>query len=172
MGVNRPTIPILGIIIAISALVLGAFTWVSVSRMEGQVTNLTDKNLWYRFNQTTFYGNPTFTYLTFDGLVIEFEIAAGESVSFSFTSRTHIEAVTGAWSYITLYFRLDGYLSTHPNAQVGMYSGTFTQHEMIHLQDVRDNLSPGTHNVTIDIYSSSTANYILESSLIVQKVHT
>jgi len=40
---------------------------------------------------------------------------------------------------------------------------------MIHLQDVRDDLSPGVHNVTVVIRGDPAANYIWKSSLFVQK---
>lgn len=168
MGNGRPAVPILAIILAISSLTLGAFTFISVSRIETQVTNLLERNSWYRFNGTNFNTNPVYSYLTFEGLIIEFEVGTGESVYFSFTCRAHIEAVLTAWSYISVFFSVDGFMATSPNAQVGMYNGAFTIHEMIYLQDVRYNLMLGTHNVTVVIYGFSTANYILESSLFVQ----
>ncbi len=168
MGNGRPTLPILAILLAISGITLGAFTFVSVSRIETQVANLSDKNSWYRYNGTSVYSDPIYTYLAFEGLIIEFEVGTGESVYFSLICRAHIEPVPTSWSYISVFFKVDGFIAINPNAQVGMYNGAFTIHEMVHLQDVRDNLIPGTHNVTIAIYGFSTANYIWESSLFVQ----
>ncbi|MFW9829127.1 MAG: hypothetical protein ACFFEY_16235, partial [Candidatus Thorarchaeota archaeon] len=89
MGNGRPAVPILAIILAISGLTLGAFTFISVSRIETQVTNLLERNSWYRFNGTNFNTNPVYSYLTFEGLIIEFEVGTGESVYFSFTCRAH-----------------------------------------------------------------------------------
>jgi hypothetical protein len=172
MSNGRPTLPILAIILAISGITLGAFTFISVSRIETQVANFSDQNSWYKFNGTNFNNDPVYTYLIFEGLIVEFEVGIGESVYFSFTCRAHIEIVLGAWSYISVFFRVDELIATSPNAQVGVYNAPsiFTVHEMVHLQDVRYNLIPGTHNVTVAIYGFSTANYIWESSLFVQIV--
>ncbi|GAH46490.1 unnamed protein product [marine sediment metagenome] len=53
---------------------------------------------------------------------------------------------------------------------VGMYNGGFTNHYSVHLQDVRNDLLSGVHTVTVVIIGTYSANYIWESSLIVQKV--
>lgn len=47
MGIERPAIPILAIILATGSLVLGAFTFISVSRVDSQVTDYFDQNSWY-----------------------------------------------------------------------------------------------------------------------------
>jgi len=170
MSNGRPTLPILAIILAIGGIALGGFTFITVSRIETQVANFSDQNSWYRFNGTNFNTDPVYTYLVFEGLIVEFEVGTGESVYFSFTCRAHIETILGAWSFISVFFRVDGLIATSPNAQVGVYDAPsiFTVHDMVHLQDVRDNLTPGSHNVTVAIYGFSTANYIWESSLFVQ----
>ncbi|MFX1448589.1 MAG: hypothetical protein ACFFCG_10705 [Promethearchaeota archaeon] len=172
MGVNRPTIPILGIILAVSGLVLSAFTFTMVLRIDSQVSNYLDQNSWYKYNGTTFNTDPTYTYLTLTGLTIEFELEQGESAYFSFSCRAHIEANPTAWSRIVVNFRVDGLFQSDPNAEVGMYQGAFTNHYMIHLETVRDDLSSGTHNLTIIIYGDYTGNYIWKSTLFVQKVAT
>jgi hypothetical protein len=175
MGIGRPALPILGILLAISGLVLGAFTFTSVSRLETQVANITDdidQNSWYKYNGTTFNSDPTVTYLTFTGLTIDFELEPDEEVYFSFTSRAHTEPVLPgpAWSRIYVFFRVDGLFQSDPSAEVGMYNGAFTINHMIHLQAVRSDLSSGSHTVTVVIYGDSTANYIWKSSLFVQTV--
>ena len=173
MGNGRPTLPILAIILAISGLVLGAFTFISVSRVDSQVSDYFDQNSWYRYNATNFNTDPSGTYLTISGLTVDFELNQGESVYFSFTCRAHIEPILGLfWSRIYIFFRVDGIFASNPNAVVGMYNGVNTENYMIHLQDVRDDLSTGVHNVTVVIWGESTANYIWISSLFVQKVST
>jgi len=47
MGIERPAIPILAIILATGSLILGAFTFISVSRVDSQVTDYFDQNSWY-----------------------------------------------------------------------------------------------------------------------------
>ena len=174
MGIGRPALPILGIILAISGLVLGAFGWVTVSRLEAQVANISDQNSWYKYIGPAFNSDPSGTYLTFTGLMIEFELGPNESVYFSFTSGSHIEPVLPgpAWSRIFVFFIVDGITQAEPSAEVGMYGGSFTQSYMVHLQTVRADLSAGAHNVTVRIYGESTANYIWKSTLFVQKVPT
>jgi hypothetical protein len=172
MGVNRPALPILGILLAVSGLVLGAFTFISVSRIDSQVSTYFAQNSWYRYNATIYNTNPTGTYLTFDGLTVEFELEQGESVYFSFTCRAHVEPIPTFWSRVYVFFRVDGIFSSNPGAEVGMYNGAYMENYMIHLQDVRDDLSAGVHNVTVVIWGDSTGNYIWISTLFVQKVST
>lgn len=173
MGVNRPTIPILGIILAISSLVLGAFTFTVASRIDSQVTNYFAQNSWYRYTNETFNTNPSATYITLPSLMVQFDLEQGESVYFSFSCSAHLESAVSAthWSRIFVYFKVDGLFDiSDPNAEVGMYSITVTHHFVLHLQIVRADLFAGVHNVTVVIYGTSTGNYIFESSLFVQKV--
>jgi len=175
MGIERPVLPIFGILLAVSGLVLGAINFTSVSRIEAQVGDITDlieQNSWYKYNATTFNSDPTGTYLTFSGLTIDFVLGPNESAYFSFTSRAHTEPILPgpAWSRIFVFFRVDGIFQSDPSAEVGMYGGTFTINHMIHLQTVRSDLSSGSHTVTVVIYGDSTANYIWKSSLFVQTV--
>ena len=170
MGVEGPTLPILAIILAVSGLVLGAFTFTSVSRLEAQINLISDQNSWYKDNATTFNTDPIYTHLTFTSLTIEFILGQNQPVYFSFTARAHIEPIPTSWSRIFVYFRVDGLLQSEPRAEVGMYNGAFIIHDMIHLQTVISDLSSGIHNVTVDIYGDSTANYIWSSTLFVQKV--
>lgn len=184
MGVNRPALPILGILLAISGLVLGAFTFTTVSRLEGQVAGMFDQDpccnntitynseSWYKYNGTNFNTNPIYTYLTLAELTVEFELEQNESVYFSFSSSAHLEANPTSWSRIYVYFRVDGIFQSNPSAEVGMYQETVTHHFMLHLQAVREDLSAGLHNVTVVIYGDSTGNYIWKSSLFVQKFST
>ncbi|MFX0075095.1 MAG: hypothetical protein ACFE96_06615 [Candidatus Hermodarchaeota archaeon] len=172
MGVNRPALPILGILLAVSGLVLGAFTFTSVSRIDAQITDYFNQNSWYKSDINVFNTNPSGTYLTFEDLTVEFELEQGESVYFSFTCKAHVEPILTFWSRVYIFFRVDGIFSSNPSAEVGMFNGANTESYMIHLQLVRDDLSAGVHNVTVDVWGDSTANYIWISSLFVQKVST
>lgn len=170
MGRGSTVLGLIALILAASGLALGGFAWLSVSRLETQMADLSEQNSWYKYNGTTFKSDPISSYLTFSGLTIEFELGPNESVYFSFTARAHIEHAPVAWSRITVYFRVDGTLGFTPSAQVGMYNGDFFINYMLHLQDVRHDLSAGEHNVTVVILGDSTANYLYGSSLFVQKV--
>jgi len=167
LGKGSAVLGIIALILGAGGLGLGGLAWISVSRVETQVATFSEQNTWYKYNETTFICDPA-TYLTFSGLTIEFELGPNESVYFSFTGRAHTEVVPGAWSRLSVYFRVDGITELDPSAQVGMYDGDFTINFMIHLQDVRDDLSPGVHSVTVAIRGTSTANYIWKSSLFVQ----
>jgi len=156
----------------VSGLVLGAFTFISVSRIDSQVTNYFNQNSWYSYDVNVFNTNPSGTYLTFEDLTVEFELEQGESVYFSFTCKAHVEPIPTFWSRVYIFFRVDGIVSFNPNAEVGMFNGANTESYMIHLQHVRDDLSAGVHNVTVEIWGDSTANYIWINTLFVQKVST
>ena len=168
MGKGATVLGIIGLILAAGGLGLGGLAWLSVSSIENQVASFSEQNTWYKFNDTVFICDPA-TYLTFSGLMVEFELGPNESVYFSFTARAHTEAVPG-WSRITVYFRVDGIFEFDPSAEVGTYNGAFTVNFMLTLQHVRNDLSPGVHNVTVAIRGDSTANYIHYSTLLVQTV--
>ena len=168
MSKGNAALGVIALILAAGGLGLGGFAWISVSNIETQSV----QNTWYKFNGTSFNSDPSGTYLTFTGLTIEFELSLSESVYFSYTCRVHTEAVPGGWSRITVYFKVDGIMQSDPHAQVGMYMGDFSINYMVHLQNVRNDLSAGTHNVTVVIWGDSTGNYVYQSTLFVQKVST
>ena len=172
MGKSSTVLGVIALILGAGGLGLGGLALISVSRVETQVATFSEQNTWYKYNDTTFRCDPIQTYLTFTGLTIEFELGPNESVYFSFTSRAHTEQAIGAWSKILVLFRVDGISRLNPNAEVGAYNLGLTTHSMIFLQDVRDDLSPGVHNVTIVIRGDPAANYIWKSSLFVQKFPT
>jgi hypothetical protein len=144
-----------------STLILIYFSFICL------IENFSEQTTWYKYNETTLVCNPPSTYITFDGLKIEFELGPNESVHFSFTTRAHTEVISG-WSRITVYFKVEGIMEFDPSAEVGTYNGAFTINFMIYLQDVRDDLSPGLHSVTVVIIGTTTANYIFKSSLFVK----
>lgn len=166
MGKGSAALGIIGLILGAGGLGLGGLAWLSVSSVENQVAIFSEQNTWYKFNDSVFICDPA-TYLTFSGLMVELELGPNESVYFSFTARAHTEAVPG-WSRITVYFRVDGIFEFDPSAEVGTYNGAFTVNFMLTLQHVRNDLSPGVHNVTVAIRGDSTANYIHYSTLLVQ----
>ena len=173
MGKSGTTLGIISLILAAGGLGLGSLAWVSVIHIETQVASFSEQNTWYRYNGTAFNCDPASTYLTFSGLTVEFELGTGESVYFSFNAQAHTEDVPSSWSRIYVYFRVDGIMQFDPSAEVGCYFGDYGILDfMLNLQDVRDDLAPGTHHVTIVIWGDTTANYIHKSSLFVQKVST
>ncbi|MFX1328795.1 MAG: hypothetical protein ACFE91_11765 [Promethearchaeota archaeon] len=171
MGKGSTALGVIGLILAAGGLGFGGFALLSVSRVEKQVARFSEQNLWYKFNDTTFNSDPIYSYLTYSGLLLEFELGPNESVYVSFTARAHIEVKTG-WSRITIYFKIDGVLETDPSAEVGMYDGAFIVNFMLTLQHVRHDISPGLHNVTVVIYGDYSGNYIYKSSLFVQAFPT
>lgn len=169
MGRGGTIFGLIGLILGAGGIGLGGFAWLSVSNLENQVVNSYNQATWYRENETAFVCNPPNTYLTFLGLTIEFELGVNEAVYFSFMAWAHTEQVVG-WSRIWVFFRVDGILDTDRRAEVGTYNGDENVNFMIPLQDVRYDLLPGIHTVTIAIYGTTTANYISHSSLFVQKL--
>lgn len=101
MGKGSTVLGVIALILAAGGLGLGGLAWLSVSSVENQVASLSEQNIWYKFNETVFVCDPA-TYLTFSGLMVEFELGPNESVYFSFTARAHTEAVSG-WSRINVY---------------------------------------------------------------------
>ncbi len=169
MGKGGTILGIFGLILGLGGIGLAGYVWLSLSNLESQVINLGVQTAWYRENDTSIASNPTLTYIDFSGLTIEFEIGLNESVYISFMAWAHTEP-TGGWSRISVYFRVDGIIDTDQHAEVGTYIGDETAHFMIPLQDVRDDLPAGTHNVTVVVYGTYSANYISDSSLYVQRL--
>jgi hypothetical protein len=171
LGKGGTILGLIGLILGVGGIAFGGFAWLTVSNLESQVVNFGIPTTWYKENHTNFNSNPTNTYLTFSGLTIEFELGLNESIYFSFIAWAHIEPIPNPiWSNIKIYFRVDGIIDTDQFAEVGTYIGDESVHFMIPLHDIRQDLSEGVHNVTVAVYGSSTANYISDSSLIVQKL--
>jgi hypothetical protein len=171
MGKGSVALGVIALVLAAGGLGLGGLAWISVSTIE-QGDSLSEQNTWYKFSEPAFNCNPTGTYLTFSALTIEFELGQNESVYFSYTGRAHVESVSLDWSRVVVYFRVDGIFQSDPNAVVGMNNVGFMINFMLHLQTVKSDLSAGIHNVTVVIWGDSTANYVSQSTLIVQKVST
>ena len=169
MGKGGTILSLIGLILGAGGIGLGGYAWVIASNLENRVETIYEQTTWYKENETTFQCNPPNLYLTFSGLTIEFELGVNESVYFSFMAWAHTEPIVG-WSKIWIYFRIDGIRDVDQHAEVGTYNGDEMANFMIPLQDVRDDLSTGIHTITIDIYGTSSANYISHSSLFVQKL--
>lgn len=166
MGRSGTILGVIGLIMAAVGLGLGGFAWLSLSSLENQVANFSEQSTWYKNNETYIAcipGNP----VTFSGLTLEFKLGLNESVYFIFMAQAHLEP-DSAWSQITVYFKVDGFIETDHYATVGLYNSAYAN-LMISLQLKRHDLSPGVHNVTIVIVGTSSGNYIHYSSLFVQK---
>ncbi len=170
MGKGGAILGLIGLILGAGGIGLGGFAWLTVSNLETQLLNFGVQTTWYKENDTAFVCNPPNTYLTFSGLTIEFELGVNESVYFSFMAWAHTEGITLAWSRIWVYFRVDGVIDTDQHAEIGTFNGVGTVNFMIPLQDVRYDLLAGVHNVTVAVYGTSSANYISDSSLFIQKL--
>lgn len=171
MGKGGTALGFIGLILGASGLGLGGFAWLSVSRLESQVVILQEQTIWYKYSDIQFQCNPASTLLTFSALTVEFELGLNESVYFSFSTNAHTVPFAG-WSGIMVYFRVDDILGWDPVAWVGTDSGAFEVDFILNLQDVKDDLSPGVHNVTVVITGSTAVNFIIESTLFVQKFPT
>ncbi|MFX1280797.1 MAG: hypothetical protein ACFFA3_15585 [Promethearchaeota archaeon] len=168
MGKDGTIFGIIGLILGAGGLGLGGYMWISLSKVENQMTNISQQSLWYKCNETPINTNPIFSYISFNGLTIEFTLGHNESAYFTFTALAHLEPDSG-WSQIYVYFKVNGIIDTDHYALVGLYNGE-TASLIITLQYIRRDLSLGVHSVTIVIYGTKTGNYIYCSSLSVQKI--
>lgn len=166
MGRGGAILGVIGLILGAAGLGLGGYAWITLSRVESQVGNLTEQSTWYRYNETNLNCIPG-TPVTFSGLTIEFELGLNESVYFSFMAQVHLEPDTG-WSQLTIYPKVDGFVDSDHYATVGLYNSQYGT-LMITLQVKRHDLSLGEHIVTVVIVGTSSGNYIYRSSLFVQK---
>jgi hypothetical protein len=169
MGRSGTILGIIGLILGAGGLGLGGYAWISVSRVENQVSDFSEQSTWFRYNETNLDCIP-FNPVTFSGLTIEFNLGMNESVYFSFMAQAHLEPDSG-WSQITVYFRVDDLIDSDHYATVGLYNGGYAT-LMITLQHKRYDLSLGMHNVTVVIVGNKLGNYIYRSSLFVQKFPT
>ncbi|MHA2284005.1 MAG: hypothetical protein ACXAC5_24470 [Promethearchaeota archaeon] len=170
MGRGGTILGLIGLILGAGGIGLGGFAWLTVSNLETQLLNFGVQTTWYKENDTTFSSFPSGTYLTFSGLTIEFQLGSNESVYFSFTAWARITRVPGDWSLLWVYFRVDGILDTSRCIRIGTWDGDSFDDFSISLQDVRQDLPIGVHNVTVAIYGTSSGNYISDSSLFVQRL--
>lgn len=74
MGKGSTVLGVIGLILGAGALGLGGFAWLSVLNVETQVDSFSEQTTWYRYNETFLVCNPPSTFITFSGLMIEFEL--------------------------------------------------------------------------------------------------
>ncbi len=164
---NSKGLSILALIIGISSLGLGIYTFV-FPPVQVQVveTDFGVQNTWFKYDPTIYGTNPINTDLIIYPLTINFTVNSGESVYFLFN------AWAGAFgsliSILQIYFVLDGVIKVPPDyPEVTFGSDNVDQYGSITLQ-VAKTITAGAHNITISIKGNYVSNGISESTLIVQ----
>lgn len=164
---NGKGLSILALLIAISGLGLGIYTFV-FPPIQVQVpdTNFEIQETWFNSYSTDVYTNPVATFIVIDPLRINFTVNPGESVYFLYIG---LAAVFGAGlSLIQINFELDGTILTHPlGPQLIFASNSADQYGSVALQTTKT-LSPGLHNVTISVWGTNSSNGVTQNNLLVQ----
>lgn len=125
------------------------------------------KHTWYDFHYAAVPTNPATTTITVDQLTIDFTVSSGEYVYFLFN--TWADVAAGANQYIQINFVLDGVQLSGPTYPYWVIRTTASRIEVpISCQLSLDTVTPGAHNVTINIFGSDINNDIFSSTLLVQ----
>ena len=120
-------------------------------------------------SQNTSIVNAPAGYATIPNLNIDFTTVAGDSVVFSFTGNVIMEPSGGGTYDFSIYFVIDGIRITSHYLLIREVLTTTQVFRSAALSYVVTNLSPGAHNVTIQISCNADSdNYCGDNVLTVQ----
>ena len=164
---------VIGLVIGIVGLSLGGVALVRIASMDNESdTDSVDSHThdgWYKRVDSAVYTAPNFTVIPLTSLTITFDLGPDEAVYFSYMGQAALVPDTGS-SFIGLNFRVDGAHLFYPYITFGVSNMSADGHfSPINLQLYKDDLSEGTHNITIDILGSHNGNYVNLNTLYVQK---
>ncbi len=165
-------IAILGLLIGIGGLGLGAYSYFTfsgqIADLNKQMDDISVKETWYAENLTDWSPSAVNTNESIPNLTINFQVNEGESVYLSFVTRAIIYGYSGQ-SYIRFTFRIDGVILDAPYTIAGGLSidETFL-YIPVALQYSADTLAAGNHTVSVVALKGYTLNFIRQSSLLVQ----
>jgi len=159
---------IIALLIGIGAIGIGGYNYYV------QTTQTVEKigNTWFKLNSTYLPTDPTSTYITFNGLTIQFNIISGQSAYFLYNGYVSLRLTGAGYTWIEVYFSLDGHRINSPCIEKSIYYDTevvgASIRDDLSLQHFNSTLTPGTHEITIVIRGNSNLNAIRESTLFVQ----
>jgi len=164
---------VIGLVIGIIGLSLGGAALGRIASLENQIGTVSDDTHthdgWYKRLDSAVYTAPNFTVIPITELTITFDLGLNETVYFSYMGHATLVPDTGM-SFIGINFRVDGAHLFNPYNTYGVSNmtadGLFST---ITLQLYKDDLSEGSHNVTIDILGSHDGNNVNLNTLYVQK---
>lgn len=164
---------VIGLVIGIIGLSLGGAALGRIASLENQIgTDSDDSHThdgWYKRFDSAVYTTPNFTLIPITELTITFDLGLNEAVYFFYIGSASLVPATGL-SFIGINFRVDGAHLFNPFSTFGASNMSANGlYSTITLQLYKDDLSEGSHNVTIDILGSHDGNNINLNTLYVQK---
>jgi len=164
---------IIGLVTGVVGLGLGVSALTELARMDTKIDNISEDthehNGWYKRFDSAVYTNPNYTLIQITELTITFELDSNEAVYFSYMGHATL-VPDSTTSFIGINFRIDGVHLFYPYNTFGITNGSASGiYSTITLQLYRDNLSAGTHSITVDILGSHVGNNVNLNTLYVQK---
>ena len=161
---------ILGILIGIGGLGLGAFSYITFS---GQIADLSDqyeetvvKDMWYAEYLEDW--EPSAINTNESVLTINFQINAGEKVYFLFITRAIIYSYS-VETYMRFTFSIDGIILNKPYTIAGGRNIDETWvYIPVALQYSTASLTEGSHSVSAMVLSSYALNLIRQCTFLIQ----
>ena len=157
----------LALIVGIGAIGIGGYNiYVQTTQTVEEIGNT-----WYKSEPGFFTSTPTYSFMTFSDLTIQFNIRSGDSVYISYNGWIfmRLTSPTTGVTYLDIYFSLDGRRLEFPHIEAqDYYDGSTYLKLPASLQYFNSSLSPGVHNITIILYGNYNLNGVLDSTLFVQ----
>jgi len=164
---------VMGLVVGIVGLSLGGLALVNIASLESKVGSVSNDSHthegWYNRVDSAVYTNPNYTAIPITALTITFDLGPNEGVYISYIAQAGLLPLSGI-SFIGITFRVNGVHLFFPYMTFGVSNMSADGHfSTISLQLYKDDLSEGTHNVTVDILGSHDGNFVNLNTLYVQK---
>ncbi len=171
MGKAGTVLAIMSLIIGVSGVGIGVVSWITTSQLQEDYLDFkndySEPNIWYKeyvYNMLHWEDD----YNTFEQLTIDFTVGENETMYFCYTGEATIHQQYKVESSVSVFFNIDGYHLDNPTVTVGVRdAASLWYYQSITLQFSTRVLSPGAHNVTIDLVSTYHDNMIGQNTLIV-----
>jgi hypothetical protein len=171
MGKGGVVLGIIALIIGGGGLGLAAINWLELGSLEiPEVPTSPEKDFWYSYKESI-YTPPDLVYVTVPNLYVIVDLSNISTLHLLFTTSSRILPNPVSFADMIFYFWIDGTRLLNPFTRAGPYEGTATyQYIPVTLQFVLE-MSTGTHNISISVFSETVGNLIRDSVLTVNKVN-
>ncbi|MHA1504884.1 MAG: hypothetical protein ACTSPT_06820 [Candidatus Heimdallarchaeota archaeon] len=161
------TLVIISLIIGAAGAGIGTYSFIILYK-QNPGNPILRATYFSQHNDSVFLPATTQHYI--DELLIDFEIFAGESVYFLYTSTVALMSTYD--NFVQFVIQVDGgkTMINFATIQVNDVSGAEDYAFPIAIQGFANTLTVGQHNVTVSIYSDAIAfdNFVLRQALLVQ----
>jgi len=171
MGKGGVILGIIALLIGGGGLGLAVLNWSELGSLEiPEIPTTPEKDFWYSYKEAI-YTPPDLNYVTVPDLFVIVELSNMTTLHLLFTTSTRILPDPVSFADMIFYFWIDGTRLLNPFTRAGPYEGTATyQYIPVALQFVLE-MSTGTHNISISVFSETAGNLMRDSVLAVNIVN-